>query len=192
MNVITQAFRTLRPESDPRVLKTGPSSLSGADQLARALGWFSIALGVTQVLAAPRYTRTLGFRGREGLVRACGTREIGHGLLTLSTQRRAGLWSRVGGDALDIVGLAGGLGRNNPQRHNVAGALALVLAITVLDVVGAQALTARHGRRKTTIRDYRDRSGFPQGLERARGAARAAELPAKITSTYAVSSHAPL
>ena len=68
--------------------------------------------------------------------------------------------------------------RDNPKRDNVATALAVVLAITVLDVVAAQAHTARHSRRKTELRDYSDRSGFPQGLERARDAARNVELRA--------------
>jgi hypothetical protein len=183
MNFMTQVSRIVRSETDPRVLKSGPGSRGGADQLARALGWFSIALGVTQVLAAPRYTRALGLRGRESLVRACGAREIGHGLLSLSTQRRAGLWSRVGGDTLDIAALASAMRRDNPKRDNVATALAVVLAITVLDVVAAQAHTARHSRRKTEVRDYSDRSGFPQGLERARDAARNVDLRADIRPT---------
>src|SRR4026208_751635 len=119
MNFMTQASRIVRSESDPRVLKSGRGSLGGADQLARALGWFSVALGFTQVLAAPRYTRALGLRGRgarESLVRAVGAREVGHGVLSLSTQRRAGLWSRVGGDTLDIAALASAMPRANARR----------------------------------------------------------------------------
>jgi len=180
MNVMTRASRMVRPDSDPRVLKSGRSSLGRADQLARALGWFSIGLGITQILAAPRYTRALGLRGRENHVRACGAREIGHGLLSLSTQRRAGLWSRVGGDALDIAALAGAMRRGNPKRDNVAIALALVIAVTALDVVGAQAQTARHSRGKSDVRDYTNRSGFPQGVARARGAAAGFALPADV------------
>jgi hypothetical protein len=177
MNVLTRAARIVRHESDPRVLKSGPSSLGGADQLARALGWLSIGLGITQLLAAPRYTRALGLRGRENHVRACGVREIGHGILSLSTQRRAGLWSRVGGDALDIAALSAAMRRRNPKRDNVAIALALVLGITALDFVGTQALAASHGRRKGEVRDYRGRSGFPQGVERSRGLAAGFQQP---------------
>ena len=39
-----------RPEGDPKVLQSGRSSLGPSDQLSRALGWFSIALGVTELV----------------------------------------------------------------------------------------------------------------------------------------------
>jgi len=181
VNILTKVTNVARSKNDPRVLKSGRSSLAGADQLARALGWFSIGLGLSQLLAAPRYTRALGVKGKEAVVRACGAREIAHGVLSLSTERRAGLRSRVGGDALDIA-ILGAAMRDNPKRGNVAIALALVLGITVLDVVGAQRVTARHRRRSEQIRDYRDRSGFPQGIERARGAAAGFQLPAGISA----------
>ena len=170
MNVLTKASNLVRAEGDPRVIRSGHSSLRGVDQLARALGWFSIALGVSQVLAARRYSRALGVQGRESLIRACGLREIGAGVLTLSTERRAGLWSRVGGDALDIALLGTAL-RGNRDRGNLSLALALVVGITALDVFGAQAATALHSRRRGSVNDYHDRSGYPHGIERSRGAA---------------------
>jgi hypothetical protein len=43
--------------------------------------------------------------GKEGLVRAYSAREIGAGILSLSVDKRAGLWIRFDGDALDIVTL---------------------------------------------------------------------------------------
>jgi hypothetical protein len=47
-----------------------------------------------------------------------------------------------------------------------------VVGITVLDIMAAQAVTARHSRAGTSPRRYRDRPGFPQGADRARGVAR--------------------
>ncbi len=41
----------LRPEGDPKIVSTGKSSLSSSDSLARALGWFSIGLGLAELLA---------------------------------------------------------------------------------------------------------------------------------------------
>jgi hypothetical protein len=181
MNVLTKASNLVRAEGDPRVIRAGHSSLRGVDQLARALGWISIALGISQVLAAPRYSRALGVQGRESLIRACGLREIGTGVLTLSTERRAGLLSRVGGDALDIALLGAAL-RGNRKRGSAALALALVVGITALDVFAAQAATARHSRRGGTVRDYRDRSGYPHGIERSRGAAGNFRVPAEMTT----------
>lgn len=49
-----------RSEGDPEVLRSGPSSLGRADQLAKALGWFSLGLGLAELLAPRRITRALG------------------------------------------------------------------------------------------------------------------------------------
>ncbi|MEC9483744.1 MAG: hypothetical protein UMU75_10575, partial [Halomonas sp.] len=77
------------------------SSLTGADRLARTLGWFSLGLGLYQVLAPRKITRSLGVEGTEPLVRACGAREIACGIGALSNNPTLAIWSRVGGDALD-------------------------------------------------------------------------------------------
>jgi hypothetical protein len=50
-----------RSAGDPKVLQTGPGSLNEADRLGRALGWFSIGLGVVELLAPRRLARTLGW-----------------------------------------------------------------------------------------------------------------------------------
>lgn len=182
MNIMTKMSDFARSEGDPRILQSGPSSLGASDRLAKALGWFSIGLGLSQLLAAPRYTRALGIEGKEWFVRAAGAREITHGLLSLSIEKQAGLWSRVGGDAIDIASLAAIMRPDNPQRDNVGKALAAVIGITLLDIAGAQAVTARHSRKRGQPRDYSDRSGFPQGVERARGAAADFETPADMTA----------
>src|SRR3954462_7853181 len=87
-----------RSHGDPKVISTGPSSLGASDRMARNLGWFSIGLGVLEILAPERVTRTFGMEGREGLIRAYGFREVAAGMLTLSTEKKTGLWSRVARD----------------------------------------------------------------------------------------------
>jgi hypothetical protein len=174
---MTYLSNIARSEGDPKVLRSGPSSLGTSDRLAKALGWFSLGLGLTELLAPGRITRALGMEGKEGVVRAFGAREIGHGLLTLSPDKQVGLWSRVAGDGLDIATLMGGLRDDNPKRDNVAIALAMVLGVTLLDVIGAQSTTVRHSRNRGERRLYRDRSGFPRGVQAARGAARDFKTP---------------
>jgi hypothetical protein len=169
MNYISNIARS---EGDPKVLHTGPSSLSGVDRLARGLGWFSIGLGIAELIAPRRITRTLGMEGKEALVRSYGVREIGAGILSLSIDKQAGLWSRVAGDGLDIATLVPALRTDNPKRGNVGLAIAMVLGVTVLDLLGAQGVTSRHSRGRGRRRDYRDRSGFPRGVQAARGLAR--------------------
>src|ERR1700761_2840229 len=78
---MTYLSNITRAKGDPKVLQAGQSSLGPSDQLSRALGWFSLALGVTELVAPRRITQALGMKGNEGLVRAYSAREIGSGLL---------------------------------------------------------------------------------------------------------------
>jgi len=169
MNYISNIARS---EGDPKVIRSGPSSLSGADRLAKGLGWFSLALGAAELFAPHRITRALGMEGKEALVRAYGAREIASGVLTLSADKQAGLWSRLAGDGVDIATLSSGLRQDNPNKNNVTVALMMVAGVTLLDLVAAQGTTARHSARVGERRLYRDRSGFPKGLQAARGAAK--------------------
>lgn len=189
---MTNISNIARSEGDPKVIQSGPSSLSGVDRLAKGLGWFSIGLGVAELVAANRITRTLGMEGKENLVRACGAREIAHGVLSLSPDKHLGLWSRVAGDGLDIAALMTAMRPDNPKRDNVGMALAAVLGVTVLDVIGAQGVTARHSRGSDSRRrNYLDRSGFPQGVQAAKGAARDFRTPAGMRALpgYGAMSH---
>ena len=174
------SHKIARSEGDPKVVQTGPSSLGASDSLAKALGWFSIGLGVAEVIAPRSFTRALGMEGKEGLIRAYGVREIAAGVLTLSPEKSLGLWSRLAGDGLDVATLIPGLSEANPKRDNVAFALSMVLGVTLLDLVGAQATTVRHSRSRGQRRLYYDRSGFPKGVEAARGAARNSPVPREV------------
>ncbi len=169
MNYISNITRS---EGDPKVISSGPSSLSGSDRLARALGWFSLALGVIELLAPRRITRVLGMEGNEGLVRAYGAREIGAGFVSLSPEKELGLWSRVAGDGLDLATLASACRASNPKRGNVGLAIGIVLGVTLIDLAAGQMVTNRHGRPRDEWRRYSDRSGFPRGIASVRGAAR--------------------
>jgi hypothetical protein len=169
MNYISNIARS---EGDPKIVSTGPTSVGASDRLAKALGWFSLGLGLAELIAPERITRALGMPGKEGLVRAYGAREILSGMLSLSPDKQAGLWSRLAGDGLDLATLLGGLREDNPKRDNVGLALAMVLGVTLLDLVGAQSTSMRHSRNRGTQRLYHGRSGFPKGLHAARGAAK--------------------
>ncbi|BAM91596.1 hypothetical protein S58_56190 [Bradyrhizobium oligotrophicum S58] len=169
----------VRSKSDPKIISTGPSSLTSADRLARGLGWFSIALGTLELLAPHRVTYALGMDGREGLVRAYGVRELLAGVLTLSVEKRAGLLSRVAGDGLDMATLLGELRPSNPRAGTVLAALVMVGGIALLDYTAAQDVAAQHDARRGRKRLYNDRSGFPKGIAAARGAA----LPRPARST---------
>lgn len=165
---MTYIGNIVRSAGDPKVLTGGPSSLAGIDQLGRFLGWFGIVLGLAELLAPRRFARALGMTGREGLLRACGARELGSGIVTLSPDAQVGLWSRVLGDGLDLFTLANACSLDNPRRKTVGWAIWMVAGVTLLDVVAAQMVAARHARREGEWRDYSDRSGFPRGVASAR------------------------
>jgi hypothetical protein len=150
-----------------------------AQSLAKGLGWFSIALGLAELIAPRTVTRTLGMEGHEGLVQAYGLREIASGVGILSSDQPAPwVWSRVAGDALDIATLAPGLNDNNPKRDNVALALAAVGGITALDWATAASLSnGRMRRMARPVRDYSNRSGMPRPPAAMRGAARDFKIP---------------
>ncbi len=169
-----------RSQRDPRVLRSGPGSLGAADRLARNLGWFSIGLGMVELLAPRRLTRALGMEGMETVVRCFGARELASGLVSLSTEKKIGIWSRVAGDVLDMATLVPALRPSNAKSGNAKLALAMVLGVTALDVIAARALAARHHRTPGRPAQYNDRSGFPSGIDHARGHVRTAKAHSEM------------
>lgn len=142
-----------------------------ATNLARALGWFSIGLGMAEFFAPQMITRALGLQGRETLVRMYGLREMANGAGLLSSENKAPwLWGRVGGDALDLASLSLGMEQRNPKRDNAVLAAVLVGGVTALDFYAAQRLDGL--KQMQDAPDYATRSGFPNGAASAQGVAR--------------------
>jgi hypothetical protein len=175
-----------RHPGDPRVVRKGPSALGASDRLAKALGWFSIGLGLVELLAPGRVARPLGVPRASPLIRAFGAREIATGIGALSVDPRPALWSRVGGDAMDLAALAyARTVARRGRRRTVDIVLALVAGVAVLDLVTGAMLQRRHGRRGPS-RDYSDRSGFPAPPEQMRGRARELALARGTRATQPV------
>jgi hypothetical protein len=160
-----------RRQADPKVISTGPSSFGASDRMARNLGWFSLGLGALEIFAPERITRALGMEGQESLVRAYGFREVAAGMLSLSIEKKVGLWSRVAGDGVDLATLMAGLRGDNPKKANVAMALMMVGGITLLDIAVAKGVSARHAPQAGRRRMYHDRTGYPKGMAASRGVA---------------------
>lgn len=159
-----------------RMLDRNEETYETARRVAQGLGWFSIALGVAELLAPRHITHALGMEEETRLVRAYGAREVASGVAILAQRDPApAVWTRVVGDVLDLATLAVGLGGRNRRRTNVGVALGLVAAVTVVDVLAAKALQDSRPRRRAIlpvpVRDYSDRSGLPFAPDRMRGAA---------------------
>jgi hypothetical protein len=113
--------------------------------LARMLGWFSIGLGAAELLAPAQVADLAGLdEDRTDLVRFYGMREIASGVGILSQFREPTpwVWSRVAGDLLDLATLGAAMAGDNPRRGRAAGAMAMVLGVTALDMYCASQLSA--------------------------------------------------
>src|SRR5689334_5578721 len=72
---------------------------SNEERLAHGLGWFSIGLGLIEILTPKTLERFLGIQQHRLLIRVMGLREIASGIGILAGRRPAGwLWARVAGD----------------------------------------------------------------------------------------------
>jgi uncharacterized membrane protein len=113
---------------------------------ARALGWFSIGFGLTEVAIAKRLSAYLGMEDRAGLVRGFGFRELATGAGVLAQRNPApGIWARVAGDVLDLATLGSGLTKASGKRKRVVAATGAIVGITLLDVVCARQLSRNGG-----------------------------------------------
>lgn len=146
---VAQVTRELqrRPNSSD---ERAPGAGAGINQvkLARGLGWFSIGLGLAEVLTPRGVAKIAGMPGRNtGLIRLFGLREIASGVAILASGGKSAgaVWSRVVGDALDIAVLGASFASPEVDKARLAFATANVLGVTALDVMCAQQLTATDG-----------------------------------------------
>src|SRR3954469_22358899 len=124
----------------PQTARTG-SSQSSHDRIAKGLGYFSIALGVTELLAPQMVSRAAGLAGRDTIVSAYGAGEIATGVAILSSHNpEPWVWARVAGDMADVATVATGMQQDNTQRGRGMMALAALAAVTMVDVVCASGL----------------------------------------------------
>lgn len=119
------------------------------ERVARGLGWFSIGLGLAQIAAPRRVARMIGVddddTNRTTLF-AIGVREIASGVGILTRERPAGpVWSRVGGDVMDLALLGRAMRSDTSEKNRVAAATAAVVGVTILDFLTGQGLTREGG-----------------------------------------------
>ena len=125
-----------------------------AAQFSRGLGWFSIGLGMTELLAPRAVARAIGVsEDHDRLLRTLGAREIVSGLGLLARPKPTGFaWSRVAGDIMDLSLLGAALTqvRSQPMlvsrsqdddRRRLTFAIAVVVGVTLVDVMTSARLT---------------------------------------------------
>jgi len=159
--------RTLHPLS--RILSTRP--VGPMRSPARALGWFSIGLGLAELAMPRRLARLVGAPNAPTLTRIFGLREIGTGIGILTSKDPSPwLWGRVAGDALDVATVGAGLvTRGRPLRTLTS--VAMLLGIAWVDLKVAEKAPPARKLEKRSSRDYTGRSGFPRSAAEMRGVA---------------------
>jgi len=175
---------------------TGTIAWTGSDRgekLARALGAFSIGLGLAQLLTPRQLSRMVGLRPNTRnttVMRILGLREIGTGIAILAYPRpRAWIATRIAGDLVDLALLGKSLVRGSKNRVKTTSAALLTLGVTALDIATTELLTEARkapspelapGLRETKVRDsitveapvdevyafWRDPTNFPSFMRR--------------------------
>jgi hypothetical protein len=117
-------------------------------KLGLGLGFFSVGLGLLEVVAPGRVARWLGVDSKTAktLIALFGARELLAGAALLRGPAvSTNVWNRVAGDGMDLAALGVTLARSN-RRAAAAGALGFVAGATLLDVITARGLDAGTGR----------------------------------------------
>jgi hypothetical protein len=112
--------------------------------LARKLGWFSIGLGLTEMLAPRLVSRMTGVRN-ETLIQGFGLRELVVGVGILSSNRPTNwIWARVAGDAMDLAVLGDAIVESDcpTMRERAIFSTTAVAGVTALDTACGLALCA--------------------------------------------------
>ena len=114
------------------------------ERLGKGLGWFSIGLGLSELIAPGAMADFIGVcnsSGNRSVMRAYGMREIAAGLGILMQERPVGwMWARVGGDLLDFGSLAASVGSRGSSGRRLAGSIGAVAGVTALDFYCASQL----------------------------------------------------
>jgi uncharacterized membrane protein len=123
--------------------------LDDPERFARGLGWFSIGLGLAQIAAPRGVARMIGIDDDEtnrNTMFAIGVRELASGVGILTREHPVvPVWSRVGGDVMDLALLGRALRSDHSHRRRVTAAAAAVIGVAVLDVMAGQSLAGQRG-----------------------------------------------
>lgn len=127
-----------------RMSRQGGESQDKKDgQIARALGVFSIGLGLAEIVAPYELAKLIGVSPRPVLFRLLGAREIasGVGILVGGNKPAAPMWSRVAGDAMDLALLGAAFRSPAAKKGRLAAATAAIAGVTALDLMCSQNLS---------------------------------------------------
>lgn len=115
-------------------------------KMAKGIGLFSIALGLAEVLMPTQTGALAGLNHKQrSFLPALGLREIAHGIgIMKSAKPTTAVWTRVGGDAIDLAFLVMAFMSNDTNKRRLVGSTVAVLGVTALDVLCAAKLSSQN------------------------------------------------
>jgi hypothetical protein len=114
--------------------------------ITKGLGWFSVALGLAELVAPRGLAALIGVAPRAGIMRLMGLRELTAGVGIFDQRKPVGaLWSRIAGDGVDLSLLSAALASRRSAKSRVAAAIATVVAVTILDIYAGTQTSRRLG-----------------------------------------------
>lgn len=123
----------------PTQVRRAVRTMADRDTLNRSLGWFSIGLGVTQLLAPKALGRAIGVGDQSTVMRLCGMREIASGVGLLSGKAPAAFsTSRVIGDVMDLALLGASLRSPQANPSRIAAAATAVASVAAVDMYASK------------------------------------------------------
>lgn len=122
----------------------GPTGQDG--RLTTALAWFSIGLGLVQLLVPGTVAKVSGLPAGPAIMRVLGARDMALAVGLINSRNAAiWQWAKVAGDAMDLVAL-GIAARTSPARKRRLAKTALLLAgMAALDVIAGNRVTRAGG-----------------------------------------------
>ena len=132
--------------------------------LAKGLGWFSLALGVTEMAMPRALARAIGIRPQPLLLPALGLREVVSGVGILAQDQPAGwVWSRVAGDAMDLALLWAAGASEDVEENRFRTAVGAVAGVAALDLLCALSLSGDQSAHADCADDH-DRTSAERNL----------------------------
>lgn len=147
---MSRGTTTTRPNGRGRPIKTAPRHASETknrdkDGVTNFLGWFSIGLGIAEVIAPEAVARLIGVdeRRHRTLLRAYGVRELAAGVGILTRPKPTyWMWNRVIGDTIDMASLRRAMNSRGSDESRLRMAMLAVAGVTVLDIASSMKLTS--------------------------------------------------